>query len=113
MIEIIYSGGGGNKANAMQAKFEKRMSARNDLVAMKKQVLDTSLTEEDKKCIMVYYRHKIISLIKTAEEKLKKHNAHPKLKKKATKTVKPDPKEVTEVYNQNFVLFSNRYHRAS
>ena len=66
-------------------------------MAMKKQILDNTLTEEDKKCILVYYRHKIISLIKTADEKLKKHNAHPKFRKKVAKSTKNDAKDVSEV----------------
>lgn len=87
----------------MQAKFEKRMSARNDLLAMKKQILETSLTEEDKKCILVYYRHKILSLIKVADEKLKKHNAHPKFKKKVGKATKNDSKDISEVYYYDLI----------
>lgn len=70
------------------------MSARQDILSMKKQALEADVNEEDKHQIFIYFRHRLMSLIKLAEEKLLKHNALPKSRKK--KPIKPTKGELIQ-----------------
>ena len=55
------------------------------------------VTEEDKKFIVTYFKHKTVSLIKIIEDKLKKFNVWPKYRKKTGKIMIPDVREVADV----------------
>ena len=81
------------------------MSARSELLTSKKQALSTEITEQDSTQIQVYFRHKIVSLVREIEEKLKKHNALPDAEdKKSTKVKKSAAPKVTDVSIEVLVL---------
>ncbi len=73
---------------------------RNEFFDPKKQntTIETEIaTEEDKKYISIYFKHKTVSLLKITEEKLKKFNIWPKYRKKTGKITIPDVRDVADV----------------
>lgn len=94
-----------------EAKLDKRALTKSAFFAPQQQQQQNTIveaeivTEEDKKYIMIYFKHKTVSLIKIIEEKLKKFTVWPKYRKKTGKVILPDVRDVADVTKNRKCIF--------